>query len=307
MSVNWRVVLIVASSVLSATMTSALAEDTSGSASGYRVVADWPERTSPIRLGEVSAVATDSADRVFVFHRGEHPVVVFDRDGKYLRSFGDGLIKKAHGLRIDRDENVWVTDVGHHLVRKFDRDGKLMMTLGRQGKAGAGPDQFNQPTDIAISLAGGFYVSDGYGNARVIQFTRDGRYVREWGKKGSGPGEFNLPHAICLDSDGRIYVGDRENDRVQVFDSEGKYLAQWTDGGAPYGLFRTGDGRLFVADGRADRVTVLDRAGKLLERWGQPGKAPGQFSTPHAVCIDSRGDAYVAEIDGQRIQKFTSK
>ena len=140
-----------------------------------------------------------------------------------------------------------------------------------------------------------------------MQFSKDGRYLKEWGTKGKGEGQFNLPHAIVLDPDGRIYVGDRENDRVQVFDPQGKFLAQWKEGGAPYGLFLTADRRLLVADGRAGRVTVLDRSGKALQHWGEPGAGPGQFAMPHAVCVDSHGDVYVAEINGQRLQKFTAK
>ena len=258
------------------------AEEPSPTALTYRVVPGWPELPSQITFGQVSAVATDSADRVFVFHRGEHPIVVFDRDGKYLRSWGDGLVKKAHGLRIDRQDNVWITDIGDHLVRKFDHEGKLLLTLGRQGERGAGRDQFNQPTDVAVTPSGAFYVSDGYGNARVMKFAADGQYLMEWGKKGTGPGEFNLPHAICLDTSGRICVGDRENDRIQVFDPEGKFLAQWTAGGAPFGLFPTADGRLFVADGRANRVTLLNFEGQPLTHWGEAGNGPGQFSLPHA-------------------------
>ena len=236
------VLLTLLSSAGSLVLTASFAgEPSSKSVPTYKVVAGWPEPSSPIKLGQVSAVATDASDRVFVFHRGEPPVVVFDRDGKYLRSWGEGLVKKAHGLRIDREQNVWTTDVGHHLVRKFDHEGTLLMTLGRQGMPGAGPDRFNQPTDVAVTPSGEFFVSDGYGNSRVVLFSKDGRYLKEWGTKGKGEGQFNLPHAIVLDPDGRIYVGDRENDRVQVFDPQGKFLAQWKEGGAPYGLFLTAD------------------------------------------------------------------
>jgi DNA-binding beta-propeller fold protein YncE len=295
--------IVLALGVLAAA--SVLAADTPAGA--YRVVPGWPQVPSQITFGQVSAVATDSVDRVFVFHRGDHPIVVFDRDGKFLRFWGDGLVKKAHGLRIDRQDNVWITDVGDHLVRKFDRDGKLLLTLGKQGVPGIGRTQFNQPTDVAVTSSGAFYVSDGYGNSRVVKFGADGRFLMEWGKKGPGRGEFNLPHAICLDSRGRIYVGDRENNRIQVFDPEGKFLAIWTEGGAPFGLFPAADGRLFVADGRANRVTILSSEGKALARWGETGAAPGQFNLPHALCVDSRGDVYVAEINGQRIQKFAAK
>jgi DNA-binding beta-propeller fold protein YncE len=135
-------------------------------------------------------------------------------------------------------------------------------------------------------------------------FSKDGRYVEEWGTKGKGESQFNLPHAIVVDQDRQIYVGDRENDRVQVFDPNGKFLAQWKEGGAPYGLFLTADRRLFVADGRASRVTVLDRDGKVFQHWGELGAGPGQFAMPRAVCIDSHGDVYVAEINGRRLAEF---
>ena len=269
------VLLTLLSSAGSLVLTASFAEEPSSkSVPTYKVVAGWPEPSSPIKLGQVSAVATDASDRVFVFHRGEPPVVVFDRDGKYLRSWGEGLVKKAHGLRIDREQNVWTTDVGHHLVRKFDHEGTLLMTLGREGMPGAGPDRFNQPTDVAVTPSGEFFVSDGYGNSRVVLFSKDGRYLKEWGTKGKGEGQFNLPHAIVLDPDGRIYVGDRENDRVQVFDPQGKFLAQWKEGGAPYGLFLTADRRLFVADGRAGRVTVLDRERQGASALGRAGRRP---------------------------------
>ncbi len=273
----------------------------------YRPVPGWPALPVDVELGAVSAVATDGADRVYVFHRGRHPILVFDRDGKFLRSWGDDLVKTAHGLRVDRDNNVWITDIGHHLVMKFDAGGKLLMTLGKKDRPGEGPDQFDRPTDVAVAPSGEFYVADGYGNSRVLHFDRRGNLVGQWGKKGDGEGEFRLPHAICLDARGRVYVGDRENNRVQVFDDGGKFLAQWRDSGAPYGLFLTNDGRLFVADGRADWVKVLDAHGRALGRWGEKGSGPGQFRVPHGVCVDAHGAVYVAEIDGRRVQKFVPK
>jgi DNA-binding beta-propeller fold protein YncE len=285
---------------------SAAAADKPAAIPDYRVVPGWPQLPPDFKFGQVSAVATDSADRVYVFHRGKHPIMVFDRDGKFLHSWGDDLVKTAHGLRIDRNDNVWVTDIGHHLVMKFDTTGKLLMTLGKKDEPAATHDQFNRPTDVAITPGGDFYVADGYGNSRVVKFSKEGKYLMEWGKKGTGRGEFNLPHAICLDGQGRVYVGDRENNRIQVFDAEGKFLAQWKEGGAPFGLFRTSDGRLFVADGRADWVMVLDPHGKALGRWGEKGKGHGQFSLPHALCVDRHGAVYVTEITNQRVQKFVA-
>ena len=197
----------------------------------------------------MSAVATDSSDRVYVFHRGKQPILVFDRDGKFLRSWGDGLLKTPHGLRIDHEDNIWVTDMDDHIVLKFDSAGKLLLSLGKRGLPGNDADHFNRPTDVAVTPAGDFYVTDGYGNSRVMKFSKDGKFLKQWGKKGKGEGEFNLPHAVVLDAKGRVYVGDRENNRIQVFDADGKFLTQWKESGAPYGLFLTKEGRMFVADG----------------------------------------------------------
>jgi DNA-binding beta-propeller fold protein YncE len=304
-----RMVLLVRLYLLTVVPTAALSAETSQTApiSAYRPVAGWPQLPDHVRLGPVSAVATDSADRVYVFHRGPQPILVFDRQGKFLHSWGDGLVQTAHGLRIDRDDNVWITDIGHHQVMKLDAKGKLLLTLGRKDQPGAERDQFNKPTDVAVAPSGDFYVADGYGNARVVRFAKDGRYLTEWGKKGTGAGEFNLPHAICLDVRGRVYVGDRENSRIQVFDSDGKFLTQWKEGGSPFGLFLTNEGRLFVADGRVDWVMVLDLQGKALGRWGEKGTGPGQFRLPHGICVDRHGAVYVAEITGQRVQKFVAE
>jgi DNA-binding beta-propeller fold protein YncE len=273
----------------------------------YRPVPGWPTLPEEIKLGPVSAVATDAADRVYVFHRGKHPLLVFDREGKFLRSWGDDRIKTAHGLRIDHENNIWVTDIGNHQVMKFDVDGKLLLSLGKKGEPGEGPEHFDRPTDMAVAPTGEFYVADGYGNARVVKFSKEGKYVNQWGKKGKSEGEFNLPHAICLDRKGRIYVGDRENNRIQVFDADGKFLDQWRESGAPYGLFLTREGRMFVADARANWVKVLDIQGKPLGRWGEKGAGPGQFNVPHMLCVDSQGAVYVAEVAGRRVQKFVAK
>ncbi len=271
----------------------------------YRPVAGWSQLPPKVVLGPVSAVATDAKDRVYVAHRGPKPILVFERDGTFLRSWGDDHIKTVHGLRIDPDGNVWATDIGNHLVMKFDPEGKLLLSLGKKGEAGAKPDQFDRPTDVAVTPSGAFFITDGYGNSRVMKFDRTGKLLKQWGTKGTGEGQFNLPHAVCLDAKGRVYVGDRENNRVQVFDADGKFLAQWKESGAPYGLFLAGD-RLFVADGRAGWIRVLGPDGKTVGRWGEKGTLRGQFQMPHMLCVDSRGDVYVGEVTNKRVQKFTA-
>jgi DNA-binding beta-propeller fold protein YncE len=240
---------------------------------------------------------------VYILQRADPPVLVFDREGKLIRTWGDGRLKSPHGLRTDSDDHVWVTDTGRHVVMKFDTQGKLLLTLGREGLPGDGPDQFNKPTDVAIAPSGEIYVADGYGNSRVVKFTKEGRYEMQWGKPGSGAGEFDLPHAIRADGQGRIYVGDRENKRVQVFDSDGRFMAQWNESGAPYGLFVDHD-RLFVADGVAQRILILDLQGKPRGHWDT---GAGDSNAPHWVCVDAHGDVYVAYVDGKRVQKFRAK
>ncbi|HSG72511.1 MAG TPA: peptidyl-alpha-hydroxyglycine alpha-amidating lyase family protein [Planctomycetaceae bacterium] len=259
-----------------------------------------------LTLGPCSAVDIDSQGRLFLFHRGPQPILCFDRDGKFVRSWGDDLIRKAHGLRIDKDDNVWVTDIGHQMVFKFSSMGKLLLGLGQLDKPGDGTDQFNQPTDIAFGPDGEFYVSDGYGNSRVMKFAASGKFLSSWGRKGKGPGEFNLPHSIVIDAKGRILVGDRENDRVQIFDSEGTLLEIWP-GFAPYGMEFNADGVLFVADGRANKVLQLDATGKVVSSWGSKGNGPGEFDLPHMLAVDPSGSLYVAEVGGLRLQKLQRK
>jgi DNA-binding beta-propeller fold protein YncE len=269
----------------------------------YQPVPGWPKLPEDLKLGAVSAVATDSDDHVYVFHRGKRPILVFDLDGKFLRSWGDGLFETPHGLRVDHANNVWTTDSSSHQLMKFDSEGKLLLTLGKKNSPGKSADRFNRPTDVAVATSGEFYIADGYGNSRIMKFSKEGKFLKQWGKKGSRPGEFNLPHAIFLDAKGRVYVGDRENKRVQVFDDDGKFLAEWKESGSPYGLYLS-EGRLFVADADENWVKVLDMEGKALGRFGQKGSAPGQFNSPHMLCVDSHGAVYVADTGDNRVQKF---
>src|SRR5258707_9603966 len=157
-----------------------------------------------------SAVAANSKEKILLFHRGKHPILCFDKDGKFLRSWGDDVIMTAHGLRIDRDDNVWVTDIEAHRVFKFDPAGKELLALGT-GRPGTDTDQFDKPTDVAFGPSGEFFVSDGYGNSRVLKFSPNGGFIKTWGVPGTRGGEFNLPHSILVDSKDRVLVGDREN------------------------------------------------------------------------------------------------
>ncbi len=270
---------------------------------GYRVVPDFPQLPKGIRLAGVSGVATDSKGNVLVFHRGAEPLLVFEPSGKFVRAFGKGLFKSAHGLRVDKDDNIWTTDNADHIVIKFDHEGKVLMTLGERGVAGEDERHFNKPADIAFGDNGDFFIADGYGNSRVVKFDKNAKFLLAWGKKGKGESEFNIPHAVRIDSKGLLYVGDRENDRVQVFDQNGKFIRQF-GGFAPFGLFITKEDELLVADGRANKVHRVTLEGKVLETWGNRGPEAGNFFLPHGITLAADGAVYVTEIDGKRIQKF---
>lgn len=272
----------------------------------FQPAENWPRIPSGLQIGQTSGVSVDSKGRVYVFHRGERPILCFDADGQLLRYWGDDLVGKAHGLRIDRHDNVWTTDVGRHVVRKFNPEGELLLTLGTDDEPGLDENHFDQPADVAFGPNGEIFVADGYGNSRVVKFTADGKFIKAWGTPGNGPGEFNLPHTVVVDSTNRVIVGDRENDRIQVFDLDGKLQKIW-NGFAPFGLALAENDHLFVADGRAHTVLHLDRQGKVMQSWGAQGTAPGQFDLPHMLATDDAGNLYVAEITGQRVQKLIRK
>jgi DNA-binding beta-propeller fold protein YncE len=297
-----------------------------GGAFRYRVEEAWAIPADR-GFGEVVAVACDSRDRVFLFARGPRPVLVYDRDGRPLGSWGEGLFVRPHGIFIGPDGTVYCSDDCDHTVRAFAPDGTLRLTLGTRGRfsdTGAtsndyrtvrrGGAPFNYPTNLAIGPSGDLYVSDGYGNARVHRFSPDGRLLQSWGEPGSGPGQFHLPHGIAVDADGTVHVADRENSRVQLFTAEGNYLAEWTDVARPCQVFIDRAGWVYVAElgfhaGRwpgteppagapGGRVSIFDRRGALQARWGG-GKdpcAPGDFFAPHGIWVDGRGDVYVAEV-----------
>ncbi len=295
---------------------------------GYEADDRWAKLPPGWGWTEVAGVATDSRDRVYVFNRGEHPVMVFDRDGTFLASWGEGLFARPHGIFIGPDEAVYCTDDLSHSVRKFTPDGRLVLALGTGGRPSdtgatgmdyrtvlrAGPP-FHYPTNLALSPAGEMYVSDGYGNARVHKFSPDGRLLLSWGEPGGDPGQFRLPHGIAVDRQGTVYVADRENSRVQLFTPGGEYLSEWSDVARPCQVFLDGEEKVYVAelgfhagawpgaeapgaDAPGGRVSVFDRHGTLLARWGggRAPCAPGDFFAPHGICVDARGDVYVAEV-----------
>ncbi len=282
----------------------------------YRVVHGWPQLPQGFALGEVSGVEVDSHNHVFVFHRGDRPILCFDGDsGKIVASWGDGMFGVSHGLTVDSQDNVWVTDTGLHQVFKFSHNGELLMTVGAKGVPGLDGTHLNKPTDVVVAPTGEFYVSDGYGNSRVAKFSADGQFLFDWGSKGTKAGEFDLPHGIALDAKGRVYVADRSNNRIQVFKPDGTFLHQWQSEelGRPWGLTVGRDGSLYVADGgdmnpkppERARVLKLDLEGNILEQWGSFGSYDGQFYWAHDVGVGQDGAVYVVDVNvGMRVQKF---
>ena len=281
----------------------------------YEVAEGWGNLPDGWSFKEAAAVGVDSNDNVYVFNRGEHPMMVFDREGNFLRSWGEGVFPRAHGITIMPDDTIFATDDGDHTVRKCTLDGQILLTLGVSGTPAPfmSGNPFNRCTHVAMDPATGeFYVSDGYGNARVHKYSPDGNLLFSWGESGTGPGQFNIAHNVCTDKDGWVYVADRENHRVQVFDKNGKFETQWTNMARPCGLYidKSGDQRVYVGElgvaigpnsqayGLGPRITIMDIQGNELMRLGDgpEGEAPGQFIAPHGVCIDSRGDIYVGEV-----------
>jgi peptidylamidoglycolate lyase len=288
-------------------------------ADSYEVVHGWPIVPDQFAFGQVSGVGVDSQNRVWVFHRGQFPMMVFDgASGRLLMAFGDLMAKQSEGLSIDGQDNVWMTDIGRHQVFKFAKDGNLLMTLGVQEKAGQDTAHFDGPTAVAAARGGEFYVADGYGNSRIVKFDKDGKFLLEWGKKGSGPGEFDTPHGIAIDNQDRVYVADRGNARIQIFDPQGKFLQEWKSEeiGRPWALTFARDGYLYVVDGGdlkpnpPDRARVLkmDLQGHVIDRLGTYGKSDGQLYWPHGVGVAPNGDVYVSDVNvGMRVQKFVKK
>src|SRR6187551_3395149 len=206
----------------------------------YKVIENWAKLPDGWEFKDVGAVAVDSKDQVYVFNRGDHPMMVFDRAGNFLRSWGEGEYPRAHGVHMGPDDSIYLTDDGGHFVRKCRiEDGKVLLELGVPGEPAPymSGDPFHRCTHTALSPSGDLYVADGYGNARVHKYAPDGRLLFSWGEPGTEPGEFNIVHNICCDEDGWVYVADRENHRIQVFDGNGKFETEWRNLHRPSGLF----------------------------------------------------------------------
>ncbi|MGH9383189.1 MAG: peptidyl-alpha-hydroxyglycine alpha-amidating lyase family protein [Vicinamibacterales bacterium] len=275
----------------------------------------------PWNFIQVASVAISPQGTVLVLHRGSHPIKEFESSGKFVRAWGDGLFSEgkvgaipqpnwtadkshysavygaagctscgAHSVRVDPEGNTWLVDAPGHVVYKMNPAGREIMRLGTKGVSGTGPNNFNLPTDVAFAANGDVYVSDGYGSARVVKYSRDGKYLLQWGRRGQGPGEFGLPHNLVTDAQGRVYVTDRDNQRIEVFDSNGKFLTQWTNTGGVSGLAMTTDQRIWTGG------ILRDLEGKVLGRMRETIGG-------HGVAVAESGDVYIAQLSGV-VQKF---
>jgi len=295
----------------------------------YSVVHGWPQLPDGFVLGQVSGVAVDSHNHVFVFHRAENSwatdkthvissptVLCFDgASGKLLLSWGEKRFVEPHGLRIDGDDNVWLTDRVLQQVFKFSHDGKPLLTIGTERTPGLDATHFNLPADIAFASNGNIYVADGYGNNRIAEFSSDGKFLLDWGRKGTSPGEFDLPHSVAVDEQGFVYVADRNNARIQVFDASGKFLKEWKSPelGRPWSLTIGPDNLLYVVDGGDlkphppdhGQLLKLDLTGKILAKWSRFGNYDGQIYWGHDLAVGKDGAVYVGDVyHGMRVQKF---
>lgn len=282
----------------------------------YELIENWAKLPDGWVLGQ-TAIVTDSEDRVYLFNRGEHPLIVLDKDGNYLNSWGEGVLTDAHGMFIDADQNLYMPVKNNHIVLKYTREGELLMTLGVRGQPSdtgwsgnyndpavraAGP--FNRPSDVALDPNNDLYISDGYGNSRVHKFSASGEFLFSWGEPGkTAPGEFHVPHGVWVHTDGRVFVADRENNRIQVFTPDGKFIEQWTDFARPCDIYVDSENIMYVVELNA-LVSVVTVEGKLLARWGPPTESE-EGTGAHAVWLDSRGDMYVnRNLEGQRLLKY---
>ena len=271
----------------------------------YKVAEGWGKLPEGWKFTQVAGIVTDSKDNVYVFNRWLHPMIIFDRDGNFLKSWGEGMFNTPHGSCIESDRYIYLADSGNHTVRKFTLDGELVMTLGTEDAPRDGKP-FDRPTGVSVSSVGEIFVSDGYGNRMVHKFSPEGELLLSWGESGEGPGQFALPHGIFAHRNGNIYVADRENHRIQIFDHNGTFINQWmTNFNMPCTLFVDSDDNVYIPELR-HQMSILDMDGKLITRWGgNESHDPGLFVAPHTAWTDSHGDLYVGEVlEGQRIQKF---
>lgn len=283
----------------------------------YVAVPDPLPVPSNVNMGASADVAFDSHGHLYVLSRGMDPITEFDENGKFIRTFGQGLFVRSHGLRIDKDGNIWCTDVGAHTVMKLSPKGDVLMTLGTKGMAGAwdeaaGTHLFNEPNDIVFGANGDFFVTQGHtpgpgrGDPRVLKFDKNGKFIKSWGGKGTEPGKFDVAHGLAIDAKGLLWVTDRENSRIQIFDQDGTYIREIKYAGLPASL-DIGKQNIFMVNGFTGQLLKLDLDGKVLAALGKPGKGLGEFGEAHFVAVSPKGEIYVADSVNRAVQKFVKK
>ena len=304
----------------------------------YQTTRDWGELPAGVKWAAVTAIEPAPDGTIYVVHRcfenscagrPEAPILKYNAGGKLLSTWGAGMFIFPHGATVDRDGNLWVTDARGengrgHQVFKFDRDGKVLMTLGKAGVSGSGPDLFDQPTDVLVAPSGDIFVTDSHRNGknnRVVRFTKEGRFVKEWGKKGFGPGEISEPHTIAMDSQGRLFVGDRENNRIQIFDQDGRYLAEWRQFGRPSGITITSDDTIYVTDSESGPDTGAHelpgiekgirigsaRDGSVTTFIEDMESTVADHSGAEGVGVDAQGNVYGGVVRRRMLERHVKK
>jgi sugar lactone lactonase YvrE len=326
---------VVAAAALSAGR--AHAQPANAAPNPYRTVEGWAKMPEGRTWGATSAVDVAPDGRsIWVAERcGANTcagstlpaVLLFDASGRLQKSFAAGVFVFPHGIHVDRGGNVWVTDARGrdgkgHQVFKFSADGKLLLTLGKAGVTGEGPDVFNQPSDVAVAASGDVFVADGHdenSNARIVKFTKDGKFIKAWGKRGTASGEFDTPHALAFDSKGRLFVADRGNNRIQIFDQEGVFLEEWKQFSRPSGIYIDKNDVIYVADSESNSKT--NPGGKRGIRVGsaKDGKVTAFIPDPEpdpekvvtsgseGVAADAQGNVYGAEVGPRALKRYVKK
>jgi sugar lactone lactonase YvrE len=282
----------------------------------FKVIENFLKVPPNMTMAEVVGVDVDSKGQVYVLNRGKQPILEFNPDGSFARSIGEGLpFEGPHSVRVDPQDNLWYIDAATNLIIKFDQQKRVQMTLGRRPepwtwathvieRAIPAPMNFYQPTDVTWGPDGSIYVADGYGNSRIVKFNREGNLVKHWGERGTALGEFNTPHSIVIDRENNLYVADRQNGRIQVFDTDGNAKQEWRIGGNPWSLCLPRGQSSVMYVGSVGRVLKLDLKGKVLGSMGHFGRVPGTFDWVHGVACPDENTVYAAQELSFRLDKI---